>query len=164
MNKKDIQLLYDFDKWATRQQHAVIATLSEEQYTRNLGNSFDGGIHGTLVHIHGAQRIWLSRWKGGSPSSLPGIAESPTLSVLTGQWAALRQEQDAFLRSLTDEKLAEPLTFKSLKGEASTLPLWQQMQHVVNHSTYHRGQITTMLRQLGVTPAGIDLITYYRTL
>ncbi len=164
MNKKDIQLLYDFDRWAASQQHAVIATLSGEQYNRNLGSSFGGGIHGTLVHIYGAQRIWLDRWKGNSPSSLPGIAELPTLSVLTSQWDALRQDQDAFLRSLTEEKLEEPLTFKTLKGEPSTLPLWQQMQHVVNHSTYHRGQVTTLLRQLDVTPVGTDLITYYRTL
>jgi uncharacterized damage-inducible protein DinB len=41
-------------------------------------------------------------------------------------------------------------------------PLWQCLQHVANHSTYHRGQITTMLRQLGAKPAGTDLIGFYR--
>jgi uncharacterized damage-inducible protein DinB len=163
MTKEHIRLLYEFDKWATNQQHSVISRLTAEQYGRNLGASY-GSIHGTLVHLYGAQTIWLSRWNGVSPTQFPDAEETPNLEILMDRWSALREAQDRFLSGLTDEKLKQHLAFKTFKGDPSSLPLWQQMQHVVNHSSYHRGQITTMFRQLDVAPVGTDLITYYRSL
>ena len=85
MTKQEIQLLYDFDKWATNQQYGVIAGLSTEQYARNLGSSY-GSIHATLVHIYGAQKIWLARWKVTNPTSLPAVEETPTLQMLMDRW------------------------------------------------------------------------------
>ena len=163
MTKSEIVTLFDYDKWATNEQLKVVTGLSDEQYTRNLGTSF-GGIHGTLVHILGAQRVWLSRWKGEAPIALPGADELPTLAKLTERWKALRDELGTFLQTLSDDKLAQRLSYKDLKGNSYSQPLVHQMQHLINHSTYHRGQITTMLRQLGATPVGTDLIGYYRSL
>ena len=163
MTKEEMRLLYDFDKWATNQQNSVVSTLSTEQYQRNLHSSH-GSIHKTLVHIFAAQKIWLERWKGSNPTALASPEETPNLESLMDRWNALRGEINEFLLPLSEEKLNAPLAFKNLKGEPSSLPLWQQMQHVVNHSTYHRGQITTMLRQLDVTPVATDLIAYYRLL
>ena len=89
MNTSDTQVLYDFDKWATNEQHPVISSLTPEQYGRNLGSSY-GGIHGTLVHIYAAQWIWLSRWNGVSPTSLIGGDDIPTLAALMDRWGTLR--------------------------------------------------------------------------
>jgi uncharacterized damage-inducible protein DinB len=163
MTKNEIVTLFDYDKWATNEQLKVITGLNDEQYNRNLGTSF-GGIHGTLVHIFGAQNVWLARWKGEVPIALPGAGEFPTLAKLTDRWNALRDELGKFLQDLSDEKLALRLTYKDLKGNSHSQPLVHQMQHLINHSTYHRGQITTMLRQVGATPVGTDLIGYYRML
>src|ERR1041384_2971219 len=138
MTRDEIQLLFDFDKWATNRQFEVISGLSPEQYARQLGSSY-GSIHDTLVHIYSAQKIWLSRWKGTSPTQFPDAAETGTLQMLMDRWNSLRGDQSEFLLPLTDEKLKQALSFKTFKGEPSTLPLWQQMQHVVNHSSYHRG-------------------------
>ena len=90
-------------------------------------------------------------------------AESPTLAILQDKWQALRQEIHEFVTALNEDKMREPLAYKDLKGVPYKQPLAHLMRHVINHSTYHRGQVTTMLRQLGVVPPpSIDLITYYR--
>ena len=68
-----------------------------------------------------------------------------------------------FVASLTSEDLLRTLSYKTMSGESHTQPHWQMLQHVANHSTYHRGQITTMLRQLeGAKPVSTDLIAFYR--
>ena len=163
MTKDDIRHLFEFDQWATNVQYGVITKLPPEQYARNLGASY-GSIHGTLVHIYGAQKTWFSRWNGVSPTKFPDPEETANLQMLMDRWNALREQQNEFVRGLTDDRLQQHLAFKTFKGDPSSLPLWQQIQHVVNHGSYHRGQITSMLRQLDVAPVGTDLITYYRSL
>jgi uncharacterized damage-inducible protein DinB len=162
MRKTEIVTLFDYDRWATDEQLKVIAGLREEQYLRDLGTSF-GSIHRTLVHIFGAQKVWLARWHGQSPARLISADEIHTLAALKENWSTLRTELGAFLELLTEDKLATPLAYKDMKGNAYSQPLVEQMQHVANHSTYHRGQITSMLRQVGATPVSTDLIGYYRT-
>ncbi len=161
MTLDDIKTLFDFDQWATNRILEIVATLPDDQYSKNLGSSH-GGIRGTLVHYYGAEWIWLERWKGASPSSLIKEDDIPTFPLLKEKWNALRQELNHFVQSLTEEKLQSPISYKDLKGNQHTQQLWHQMQHLVNHSTYHRGQVVTMLRQLGVKPVATDLINYYR--
>jgi uncharacterized damage-inducible protein DinB len=67
-----------------------------------------------------------------------------------------------FLAALTDADVLRDVHYTDTRGNQHVTPLWQLMQHVVNHSTYHRGQITTMLRQVGATPMPTDLIFFYR--
>jgi uncharacterized damage-inducible protein DinB len=83
-------------------------------------------------------------------------------SGLREHWGILHNEVLDYAESLTDQKLLASFAYRDLRGNPYAQPLWQQMQHVANHSTYHRGQITTMLRQLGLTPVPTDLIAYYR--
>ena len=161
MTIRDTVTLYDYDKWATELQLNAVSNLSDSQYTKDLGSSH-GGIRGTLVHTLAAQRVWLTRWQGETSTNLIGVDELPTFASLNDRWGALRNELDAFVGSLTEEELQQPLAYKDLKGNPYSQPLVYQMQHLVNHSTYHRGQITTMLRQLGVVPPSTDLIVYYR--
>jgi uncharacterized damage-inducible protein DinB len=162
MGPSEALSLFVYDRWATAKQLEVVKTLSSEQYERDLGSSH-GGIRGTLVHIYGAQQIWYSRWKGNSPASLPAVTEVPTFGILENKWQVLRKEIQEFATTLTEEKLHEPLAYNDLKGNPNKQPLAQLIRHVINHSTYHRGQITMMFRQLSVSPPpSIDLITYYR--
>jgi uncharacterized damage-inducible protein DinB len=163
MTKQDVLILLEYDRWASRHQLEVVSGLTEDQYLQDLKSSH-GGIRGTLTHIYGAQRAWLARWNGNSPTSLIKADEIPTLPLLNEKWTTLWDELSEYVHSLTEEQLQQPLTYKDLKGNSHTQPLIHQLQHVFNHCTYHRGQITTMLRQLGVTPVATDLIGYYRTL
>jgi uncharacterized damage-inducible protein DinB len=161
MNLQDIQLLFAYDKWATDRLLGVVGTLHDDQYARNL-NSSHGGIRGTMIHTYGAEWIWLERWKGTSPTALIKEEDLPTFPLLKEKWDALRGEIDGFVRDLSDERLQAQLMYRDLKGNQYTQPLWQQMQHLINHSTYHRGQVVGMLRQVGVKPVNTDLITYFR--
>jgi uncharacterized damage-inducible protein DinB len=67
------------------------------------------------------------------------------------------------LARLGPEAVEHTIEYQDLRGDDQLDVLWQMLQHVVNHGTYHRGQITTMLRQLdAVPPKSMDLIAFYR--
>jgi uncharacterized damage-inducible protein DinB len=160
MTQIEIQLLYNYDKWADLKLLEVIGTLNNDLYKKELGSSF-GGVHGTLVHILSADRIWLNRWTGKTTAPLKG-EDFPAIEAMKKQWDAYHCEIDNFVRGLTEDKLSEPLPYTDFKGNSYSPPLCQQMQHKVNHSTYHRGQVVTMLRQMGEKVVSTDLINYIR--
>ncbi len=66
-----------------------------------------------------------------------------------------------FIEALTPQRLREELAYINLKGQRYSYPLWQQLVHVVNHSSYHRGQVTTLLRQLGDEAVSTDFLVYF---
>ena len=160
MNKKEINLLFEYDKWADLKLFEAIAAITADQYKKNLNASF-GGIQGTLVHILSANKVWLNRWTGKKPEPL--AAENfPDIAILKKQWDMYQCDISNFLLELTDDKINTPLQYKDFKGKLYTQLLFQQMQHKVNHSSYHRGQLVMMLRQLGMAVVSTDLITYIR--
>lgn len=161
MNLSDIKTLFDFNAWATDRLMGVVETLSEEQYTKNMGSSH-GGIQGTLVHILASYEMWLLRWMGNPSNKMLSVQDVPTLAAAKKQWSETQQNLANFVNGLTEQDLTEVISYTNTKGESYSTPLGQMMQHLVNHSTYHRGQIVTMLRQLGVKPVNTDMIFYFR--
>jgi uncharacterized damage-inducible protein DinB len=159
MNREDVTQLYKFNKWANATVLKSVAPLSTEELTRHLGGSFPS-IRDTLVHIMAAEWIWLRRWKGTSPSSLLNPDEFRDLDGIRRRWLEIESEQMTFVHGLTDEALKESLTYLNLKKETLKYPLGRLMQHVVNHSTYHRGQVANYLRQLTAQPAATDFVVY----
>jgi len=157
----DLKTLYAFNAWARGRMLDAVAGLDEAAYRRDLGNSF-GSVHGTVVHILGAEEIWLKRWRGESPTALVSPDAFASLADVRRRWHALEAELQGFLGALTEEGVLRVVRYRDIRGNAYATPLWQTMQHVVNHSTYHRGQVTTMLRQLGAKPVATDLVAYYR--
>lgn len=155
-----IRELYSYNQWADKQTLGAASRLSEEMLKRNLGNSFSS-VHDTLAHIFGAEWIWLERWNGRAAKALPGGNDFAGLDELKLKWAELHRDQNQFLANLAPERLDQPLSYINTKGVPFTYPLWQMMVHVVNHSSYHRGQITTMLRQMKAAPVVTDFLDYY---
>ena len=137
-----------------------LTPLSEEQLSRKLGGSFPS-VRETLVHILGAEWVWLRRWKGTSPPALLNAAEYPDLKSVKAKWAEVEAEQTEFVNNVTEASLKEPLKYVNLKGQAYQYPLGRLMQHLVNHGSYHRGQVTNFLRMLGAQPAALDLLVYF---
>jgi uncharacterized damage-inducible protein DinB len=161
MNVEDFHLLYDYNAWADNRTLDSCAALSEEQFLRDLGSSFRS-VRDTLVHIYGAEWVWLERWHGRSHDGLPVGADCANLDAAR----RLLQETDRglvdYVASLTNEDLQRVHSYKTTAGVPQAQPSWQMLQHVANHSTYHRGQIATMLRQLGAKATSTDLIAFYR--
>lgn len=161
MNVQEFKVLYDYDFWANHRALDACAALNDEQFTRNLGNSFSS-VRDTLCHICGAEWIWLERWHGRSPGALPNAADCSNLEAVRRRWAEVERDLLDYVASLTSDDLQRVVNFKTLAGVPYSQQLWQCLQHVANHSTYHRGQITTMLRQLGAKPVSTDMIAFYR--
>ena len=160
MTLNDLKLLHAYNSWANNRIFDALATIQHEQYVQDMKSSH-GGIHGTLVHIVGAEKIWLERFK---EAPLPFLTQDPpkSLAKLKLVWEKVGYDTAKWLGTMTDKKLQETFTAKTLKGDTFTNTFWQAFQHVVNHSSYHRGQIVTMMRQLGVNPPSTDLILFYR--
>lgn len=161
MNLSDIKTLFDFNQWATDRVMSIVETLSEEQFTKDMGSSH-GGIQGTLAHILASHEMWLSRWQGKPSPTTIDANGGPTLAEAKQFWNEIQQKLTAFVNGLTEDDLQTPISYTNTKGESYSTPLVQMMQHLVNHATYHRGQIVTMLRQLGVKPVNTDMIFYFR--
>jgi uncharacterized damage-inducible protein DinB len=161
MSPTEIQQLYDYNAWANRRSLAAAEKLKAEEFTRPLGSSFSS-VRDTLAHIYGAEWIWLERFQGRSPAALPNVADFKDLASLRERWLEQEQRLLAFVGGVTQSDLDREMEYKTLKFGVYRNPLWQSMQHVVNHGTYHRGQVTTMLRQLGGEPILTDLMHFYR--
>ncbi len=162
MNRQDLQTLIDYHYWARDRLLQAVETLTAEQYNKDLGSSFKS-VRDTLTHIYAAEWAWHLRWKGESPTALLPSDRFADLAALRSAWAEHEQKMRAFVDGLGEQDVSRVLEYKLLSGDAGASPVWQMVQHVVNHASYHRGQITTMLRQLGQKPAKpLDMIAYYR--
>ena len=161
MSPEEIQLLYDYNSWANHRSMAAAEKLTNAHFAKPLSSSFSS-VRDTLAHIFGAEWIWLERFQGRSPSGLPDVKQFEDLASLRETWMQQESHLLAFVRGLTQSDLDREMEYKTLKFGVYRNPLWQSMQHVVNHGTYHRGQVTTMLRQLGAEPILTDLMHFYR--
>jgi len=162
MTFTDIAPLVDYHYWARDRLLAAVEPLTPEQFTRDLGNSFKS-VRDTLSHVHAAEWVWLSRLSGTSPTSLlPHDRFGDLMAVRTG-WSETEAGFRAFIAGLDAAALERVVDYRLLNGQPGSSLTWQILQHVVNHATYHRGQVTTMLRQLGAAPPKAqDLIAFYR--
>jgi len=166
MNLSDIQQLLTYTEWANDLAMDAAAKLPDESLHRDFGISHKS-IFGTLVHMAGAEWIWLERWKGYSPRKAEAWSRWSTeacgnLAALKDHWTRLVNQRRQYVSQLDESRLAADLAFKLLSGDPSSMPLINQMQHVVNHATMHRGQVVGMIRQLGLEPPSTDLLFYLR--
>ena len=159
MNKQDIEHLYRYNRWANAQTLIAASRLDEQQFTRDLGSSH-ASVRDTLAHTMAAEWIWVTRWLGTSPKSLFDPKEFPSVDALRLRWAEVERDQADVISGLSDDSLAKMVTYTNTKGEEWTYSLEHMMQHVVNHSSYHRGQVTALLRQLGAEPIPTDLLYF----
>jgi uncharacterized damage-inducible protein DinB len=161
MTLNEIKLLHAFNAWADNRIFEAVAPLTAEQYMRDMKSSH-GSIHGTLTHIVGAEKLWLSRLVGKPDATLLSTHDVASLKGLKEIWERVGYDTAKFLSTMNDKKLLETFSYSTTKGQQYTCVYWQAFQHVADHSTYHRGQIIALLRQLDVTPPNTGLILFYR--
>jgi uncharacterized damage-inducible protein DinB len=161
MTTGEVRELFAYDAWANGRAFDAVSALPEEQQGHSIASSFPS-VAGTLAHIVGAEWVWLRRWQGESPSGYPDWVATPMLADLRARLTAVEQERDAFVAGLSEADLGRVVSYRTLSGQAFEDPLNNLMRHVVNHSTYHRGQVATQLRQLGLKPPSTDLIVFQR--
>lgn len=166
MNLTDIRHLFDYTEWANNLAMDAAAKLSNEHLCHDFGISHKS-IFGTLLHMAGADWIWMERWHGRSPTRNEAWALWTTdscgnLAALKDRWGNVVDGRARFVAQLDEERLNAELAFKLLSGDASSMRLVDQMHHIANHATMHRGQVVGMIRQLGFEPPSTDLLFYLR--
>jgi uncharacterized damage-inducible protein DinB len=159
-----------YNAWFNGRLFELVASLTDEERRRDMG-AFFRSIHATLNHILLADRIWLARFSR-HPHGFRSLAKTPLVFEFTSlgqilyesfpELAEQRRETDAALRGwvaeLTPEVLASDLAYSRSDGTKVVLPLWHVASHLFNHQTHHRGQVTTLLCQLGHDPGSTDFL------
>jgi uncharacterized damage-inducible protein DinB len=159
----------DYSAWATRLVLDVCSQLTPEQLDSELGASHSSVLR-TLRHIHDGERVWLRRLIEVDNVRLPpGPAPEHSFELIVQSWPELWRGYREWIEAASEDELTEEISTllpsTVLAGGAELrVPRWQIVLHAVNHSTFHRGQIITMLRSLGVTPPATDLTFYCLTL
>jgi uncharacterized damage-inducible protein DinB len=162
MNQQELQTLLDYHYWARDRVLEAAEKLMPDQFTRDLGSSFRS-VRDTLAHVYAAEWAWCSRWNGESPTAFP-VDTPADVAAIRAKWRELESNVRAVLDRLGEQGVDRVIEYKMLNGDARASIFWHMLQHVVNHASYHRGQVTTMLRQLGAAPPqSMDLIAFYRT-
>ena len=180
MNVADIQTLYAYNRWANERLFSALEKLNHHQFTTGILSSFPS-VRETVFHILFAEWLWLKRWQGTSPRSsladpdaspatwstltpggVPAMEELETLAALKSFAESIEQERQEFLSGLNEDVLHAPLQFTDMAGTLYSEPLVQLMQHLVNHGTYHRGQVITMQRQIGAETVALDMLYFFR--
>lgn len=154
----DFPRLYAFTQWATGRLLHAAAQLPADALTRDLGGSIPTVID-TLRHIVWSEWRWLDRWHERAPAGTDPLtcADVPSLET---RWAEIAAEQHKFVARAGAADLARRISYINGAGERWTYTLADMMHHVVNHSTYHRGQVVGMLRRVGAVPPATDYLVY----
>lgn len=162
MTHDDISTLFEYHAWAHERMLSALDALPPEDFTRPLGGSF-ASIRDTVAHMLLADELWYARWQGAAPMSFPAYDTIPDVATARRRWHAFGAQVQTLLEALGDEGLQRTFSYRLKSGAQGASTYAQAMQHVVNHGTYHRGQVTTLLRQLGhAPPASLDLIAFHR--
>ncbi|MEO8483700.1 MAG: DinB family protein [Acidobacteriota bacterium] len=158
----DLDLLLDYHYWARDRLIDAVAPLTPADYVADRGNSFPS-IRDTVVPLYSSEWVWYSRWRGQSPSAQRAAAEYPDVPSVRAAWLDLEREVRAHVGGLDADARARVFDYHAFSGQPLRSVFWHTLQHLVNHGSYHRGQLTTLLRQIGAAPPkSMDLIAFYR--
>ena len=155
----DLASLYAFNVWANARVVEALRTVPEHDYEKEQGGGWPS-LRATFAHIAGATDAWAERFAGRDVMRLPTPEELPTLDDAVRVLLAAQGKHAALLPNYDAARLAAPFSWKNLKGELKVANFGVVVRHVVNHQTYHRGQISSMLRRLGHAPKATDMVVW----
>lgn len=159
MNPQYAQTMSAYNTWMNTRLYEACAGLPDEARKRDLG-AFFKSVHGTLNHLLLADRVWLGRFSG-TPFRVNSLDQE-----LYADYAELRREREQTDRaiaqwaaSLQAADFSGELAFTSISNpQPRRMPFWLTVMHFFNHQTHHRGQVTALMKQLGVDPGVTDLL------
>lgn len=150
--------LIAYSQWADDRFIAAASALTDDQYCRHLGGGF-GTVQAVIAHLAGAAHAWRTRFEGGRVTTLLTEEQLPTVDAskreLTMAYEVLAREA-----ARSPGELDEPFEYRNIRGVDVRVPRWVVLRHFVNHGTYHRGQLASMLRMLDKTPPSTDLTVW----
>ncbi|WP_343633662.1 DinB family protein [Fluviicola sp.] len=163
MNKQYFKGLMNYTHWANRKVMGWLEQLEEEQWNQVHTSSFSS-VRETVLHIASAEKIWIDFWNCSPDAVYLSSEFRGSTNDLLATWKLASEGMEQFVNEFPEERLSDPVTFRYPRGGVGRMLYWQSFAHIVNHSTYHRGQLVTLLRQAGFTElSSVDLATYYLT-
>lgn len=157
INPAYCQTMAKYNQWMNQKLYRICAEIPDEVRKQDRG-AFFKSVHGTLNHLLFGDRIWMGRFIDKPFAAKIG-------DELCSDFIQLQQEREItdrqileWTQQLSSEWLAQPFIYKSgVDGKTRTMPAWVLVTHMFNHQTHHRGQLTTLLSQLGYDPGVTDL-------
>jgi len=148
-----------YNHWANLRLINAAAKLSVEGFSLNVASSFPS-VQQTFVHILWEEELWLERWQGRSFIPTLDWKKYPTLQIIQKKIEDLYTNQIQFLKGLNPATEDQKMSYLDFQGEKWEYRLQQMVQHLIIHSAYHRGQLVTLLRQLGIKPLATDYLLF----
>ena len=162
MNKQYFMELAGYNTWADHIAIEWINQIDDEQWNKVITSSFSS-VRQTAIHITSAEKIWIDFWENTPEPIYFSAGFKGTKNDLTDTWKKASADVKKFIEKYPEEKYAELVSFIKPNGEKGQMEFARTFPHMINHSTYHRGQLVTLLRQVGFTKfSSTDLFTYYR--
>ena len=157
MDLREAKALFDYTRWANDRMLTDAGALDAAALSRDSASSFPSMLS-TITHMFQAEWAWMRRWRGESPRTRP--VPGDTLDAIRSAWRDVQADQSSFLTELSEERLEASIAYQDLAGNPKEFKLADTFRHIANHSTYHRGQVVTMLRQSGQKPQATDYVVY----
>lgn len=154
----DRNRLFSYHQWATLKCLRHVQTLGEELYRREGANSF-ASIEKTMEHVIGVEKLWLMRMNGVENPSFEHFDMQTTERAIE-VFMLVHAELELYMSSLSEQQWQEALKFKNLHGDEFVNTREEMLFTIVNHGTYHRGQVTSFLRQFGKEGIALDYLYF----
>jgi len=162
MNKQYFTELADYIIWADQKAIGWLMQINDQQWEQVLNSSFSS-IKQTAIHIASAEKIWVDFWMSKPDPVYLSAEFNGTKDELVQIWKESSASLKHFIENYPEENYLQEVTFIKPNGETGQMEFYRTFPHMINHSTYHRGQLVTLLRQAGFTDlCSTDLFTYYR--
>lgn len=164
MHKKYFLELAAYQAWADNRVIEWLNQVSDEQWEQVATSSFSS-IKQTAIHIVSAEKIWIDYWKNVPDPVFLSAVFKGTKHDLTETWKKITTGLMSFVEEYPEENYLQQVSFKWPGGREGRMEFWQTFSHCINHATYHRGQLVTLLRQAGFTKlSSTDLAVYYHAM
>lgn len=161
MTKKYFLELANYSNWADSIVIEWLNQINEEQWEQVITSSFSS-IRQTATHIVSAKRIWIDFWTNTPNPVYLSAGFKGTKNELIEIWQKVSADLENFISHYPEENYFHPITFRYPRGGEGQLVFWQTFSHFINHATYHRGQLVTLLRQAGFANfSNTDLVSYF---
>jgi len=149
---KEILTQYaQYNIWANKRIADVLLKINEEELEKEINSSFPS-LKATVYHTWSAEFIWLQRLQlTEQPLWIESVFKG-TFAEACEDWQKVSEALLSFIQKQYDDKgFQHVLQYYSRAKKSFKNPVYSVLMHTFNHSTYHRGQLVTMLRQTGVT-------------
>jgi len=155
---KQFEMLSQYNSWMNKNIFNICDSLDDDVRNKDMG-AFFGSIHRTLDHILYGDKAWLERLKDNA------YTPRDINQLLFSNWEDLKKERaiidneiDTWVKSLNENTLNKIHTYTSnVDGKTRSVPYWSLVHHIFHHQTHHRGQLTTLLSQLGIDFGTTDI-------